>query len=52
VLRSPLVPMAIREIPMAGERREGVVREMVTLQYSLVRPAVAQSDLTTIGQYM
>ena len=52
MLRSPLVPMANREIPMAGERREGVAREMVTLQYSLVRPAVAQSDLTTIGPYM
>ena len=25
---------------------------MVTLQYSLVQPALAQSDLTTVGQYM
>ncbi len=25
---------------------------MVTLQYSLVKPAVAQSDLTTVGPYM
>ena len=30
----------------------GVVLHMGTLQYSQVRPAVAQSDLTTIAPYM
>jgi glucoamylase len=33
-------------------RRERMVLEMGALQYSLVRPTLAQSNLTTVGPYM
>ena len=52
VTQSNLVRHAHGGLTGRGFKNERVVLEMGALQYSLVKPAVAQSSLTTIAPYM